>query len=42
MPASPAGYQYPALQKLYPATCSKLFQQSVNAAGTALGDAVLE
>ena len=32
MPASPAGYQYPALQKLYPPDLLKLFQESVNAA----------
>jgi multiple sugar transport system substrate-binding protein len=32
MPASPAGYQYPALQKLYPASLLTLFQKSVNAA----------
>ncbi len=32
MPASPAGYQYPALQKLYPPELLKLFQESVNAA----------
>jgi multiple sugar transport system substrate-binding protein len=33
MPASPAGYQYPALQKKYPASMLKLFQQEVDAAG---------
>ena len=32
MPASPAGYQYPPLQKLYPPELLKLFQESVNAA----------
>ncbi len=32
MPASPAGYQDPKLQKLYPASLLKLFQQSLNAA----------
>ena len=32
MPASAAGYQYPALQKLYPAALLALFQESVNAA----------
>jgi multiple sugar transport system substrate-binding protein len=32
MPASPAGYQYPALQKLYPPPLLALFQESVNAA----------
>jgi multiple sugar transport system substrate-binding protein len=32
MPASPAGYQYPPLQKLYPPSLLALFQQSVNAA----------
>jgi multiple sugar transport system substrate-binding protein len=31
MPASPAGYQYPPLQKLYPPALLKLFQESVNA-----------
>jgi len=33
MPASAAGYAYPALQKAYPADLLKLFQQSVNDAG---------
>jgi multiple sugar transport system substrate-binding protein len=33
MPASAAGYQFPALQKAYPASLLKLFQQEVNAAG---------
>ena len=32
MPASPAGYQYPPLQKLYPPELLSLFQESVNAA----------
>ncbi len=32
MPASAAGYQYPALQKLYPPALLALFQESVNAA----------
>ncbi len=32
MPASPAGYQYPPLQKLYPPALLTLFQQSVDAA----------
>lgn len=32
MPASPAGYKYPPLQKLYPASLLKLFQQSVDSA----------
>src|SRR5262245_40053664 len=32
MPASPAGYKFPALQKLYPPALLALFQQSVNAA----------
>jgi multiple sugar transport system substrate-binding protein len=32
MPASPAGYDYPALQKLYPPDLLQLFQQSVDAA----------
>jgi len=32
MPASPAGYQYPALEKLYPPALLTLFQQSVDAA----------
>jgi multiple sugar transport system substrate-binding protein len=32
MPASPAGYKFPALQKLYPPELLALFQQSVNAA----------
>ena len=32
MPASPAGYQYPPLQKLYPPALLALFQQSVDAA----------
>jgi multiple sugar transport system substrate-binding protein len=32
MPASPAGYQYPALKKLYPPELLALFQQSVDAA----------
>jgi multiple sugar transport system substrate-binding protein len=32
MPASAAGYDYPALQKLYPPALLALFQQSVNAA----------
>jgi multiple sugar transport system substrate-binding protein len=32
MPASPEGYQYPALAKLYPPPLLKLFQESVNAA----------
>ena len=30
MPASPGGYAYPPLQKLYPAALLKLFQQSVD------------
>ena len=33
MPASAAGYAYPALQKAYPADLLKLFQESVDAAG---------
>jgi multiple sugar transport system substrate-binding protein len=33
MPSSAAGYQYPALQKQYPASLLKLFQLEVNAAG---------
>ena len=33
MPSSPAGYQFPALQKQYPASLLQLFQKSVNAAG---------
>jgi len=33
MPASPAGYAYPALQKAYPADLLKLFQESVDQAG---------
>jgi len=33
MPASAAGYDYPALKKAYPADLLKLFQQSVDAAG---------
>lgn len=33
MPSSAAGYQFPALQKLYPASLLALFQQEVNAAG---------
>jgi multiple sugar transport system substrate-binding protein len=33
MPASAAGYAYPALQKAYPADLLKLFQQSVDQAG---------
>jgi multiple sugar transport system substrate-binding protein len=32
MPASQAGYQYPALEKLYPPSLLKLFQASLNAA----------
>jgi multiple sugar transport system substrate-binding protein len=32
MPSSPAGYQYPPLQKLYPPELLALFQESVNAA----------
>lgn len=32
MPASPAGYQDPAIQKLFPADLIKLFEDSVNAA----------
>jgi multiple sugar transport system substrate-binding protein len=32
MPASPGGYAYPALQKIYPADLLKLFQDSVDAA----------
>jgi multiple sugar transport system substrate-binding protein len=32
MPASKAGYQYPALQKLYPPQLLQLFQASLNAA----------
>jgi multiple sugar transport system substrate-binding protein len=32
MPASEGGYQYPALQKLYPPDLLKLFQDSLNAA----------
>jgi multiple sugar transport system substrate-binding protein len=32
MPASPAGYQYPQLQKLYPPQLLRLFQASLNAA----------
>ena len=32
MPASPAGYEYPELKKLYPADLRQLFQQSVDAA----------
>ena len=32
MPASAAGYQFPALQKLYPPALLALFQESVNAA----------
>ena len=32
MPASPAGYEYPPLQKLYPPDLLTLFQQSVDAA----------
>jgi multiple sugar transport system substrate-binding protein len=31
MPASPAGYKYPPLQKLYPPSLLALFQESVNA-----------
>jgi multiple sugar transport system substrate-binding protein len=31
MPASPAGYKYPPLQKLYPPSLLSLFQESVNA-----------
>ncbi|HVX53736.1 extracellular solute-binding protein [Nocardioides sp.] len=33
MPASPAGYAYPALTKAYPADLLALFQESVNDAG---------
>jgi multiple sugar transport system substrate-binding protein len=33
MPSSAAGYQFPALQKQYPASLLQLFQKSVNAAG---------
>jgi multiple sugar transport system substrate-binding protein len=33
MPASAAGYAYPALQKAYPADLLKLFQESVDQAG---------
>ncbi|MBO0844878.1 MAG: extracellular solute-binding protein [Nocardioides sp.] len=33
MPSSAAGYQFPALQKAYPASLLQLFQKSVNAAG---------
>jgi multiple sugar transport system substrate-binding protein len=33
MPSSAAGYQFPALQKQYPASLLQLFQQEVNAAG---------
>ena len=33
MPASAAGYQYPALQKTYPADLLQLFQDSVDQAG---------
>jgi len=33
MPASAAGYAYPALQKAYPADLLRLFQQSVDQAG---------
>jgi multiple sugar transport system substrate-binding protein len=33
MPSSAAGYQYPALQKAYPASLLALFQQEVTAAG---------
>ena len=33
MPSSAAGYQFPALQKQYPASLLALFQQEVNAAG---------
>ena len=32
MPASTAGYEYPALQEIYPADLLQLFQDSVNAA----------
>jgi multiple sugar transport system substrate-binding protein len=32
MPASPAGYDYPELQKLYPEDLRQLFQESVDAA----------
>jgi len=32
MPASPAGYEYPELKKLYPEDLRQLFQQSVDAA----------
>jgi multiple sugar transport system substrate-binding protein len=32
MPASRAGYEYPALQKIYPADLLQLFQESVDAA----------
>jgi multiple sugar transport system substrate-binding protein len=32
MPASPAGYEYPPLQKLYPADLLALFQESVDTA----------
>jgi multiple sugar transport system substrate-binding protein len=33
MPSSAAGYQFPALQKQYPASLLQLFQKEVNAAG---------
>ena len=32
MPASAAGYQYPPLQKIYPADLLALFQESLDAA----------
>jgi multiple sugar transport system substrate-binding protein len=32
MPASPAGYEYPDLQKLYPPDLLALFQESVDSA----------
>ena len=43
MPASAAGYDYPALAEALPRSrCSTLFQQSLDAAAPAHGHAVLE
>ena len=42
MPASAAGYKYPALAKIYPPPLLALFQESLDTGGTAHGLAVLE
>ena len=42
MPASAAGYDYPALKEIYPQDLLDLFQESLDAAAPAHGDAVLE